>query len=177
MEIPNITLRELEKTDLPVLTAWRSDPERVGLLGAGFRYVGTSADEAWYAGYLANRSNNVRLAICAPEGTMVGVVYLLHIDWVSRDAEFAIWIGEPAERGKSYGKRAMQQTISHAFEDLNLERLHLAVLVHNKRAIGLYRKLGFRDEGVLRRAAYKRGAHHDLLLMGLLRTEYVRRAS
>ncbi|MBC7604849.1 MAG: GNAT family N-acetyltransferase [Ramlibacter sp.] len=167
-----VQLREIEAGDLPLINRWRNEPAMVAMLGAGFRYVSSAVDEAWYAAYIASRANNVRLAILDPGGRMIGVVYLLHIDWTTRDAEFAIWIAETQSQGQSFGERATRLAIEHAFRDLCLERVHLAVLEHNERAIALYRKVGFVDEGTLRRAAFKEGHHCDVRLMGLLRGEY-----
>jgi UDP-4-amino-4,6-dideoxy-N-acetyl-beta-L-altrosamine N-acetyltransferase len=174
MDTPGIKLRELERTDLPLLNRWRNDPEQIAPLGGAFRHVALGADERWYDAYAAARANNVRLAICEPAGAMVGVVYLLDIDWVHRDAEFAIWIGDPAWRGKHCGERATRMALAHAFDDLNLERVHLEVLSHNERAIRLYERIGFQREGLLRNAVFKRGQRHDLVLMALLRDEHAR---
>jgi len=174
MRTPEIKLRELERADLPLLNTWRNDPAQIAPLGGVFRHVSSAAEDRWYDGYLAARASNVRLAICAPEGAMLGVVYLLDIDWVHRGAEFAIWIADAAWRGRGCGEQATRLVIAHAFDDLNLERLHLEVLAHNEAAIRLYRRIGFREEGVRRRAAFKQGRRHDVVLMGLLREEYVR---
>jgi diamine N-acetyltransferase len=171
-----IHLRELERSDLNLLNTWRNDPAQVAPLGGVFRHVGAAAEERWYDAYLNARANNVRLAICAPEGAMVGVVYLLDIDWLHRDVEFAIWIGDPAWRGRGCGEQATRLAVAHAFDDLNLERVHLEVLSHNQAAIRLYERIGFQVEGVRRRAVFKQGRRHDLVLMALLRDEYVRPA-
>ena len=177
MGTPDIKLRELERTDLPLLNRWRNDPKQIAALGGAFRHVALGADERWYEAYVAARANNVRMAICEPAGAMVGVVYLLDIDWVHRDTEFAIWIGDPAWRGKGCGEQATRMAVAHAFDDLNLERVHLEVLSHNEPAIRLYERIGFRREGLLRAAAFKGGRRHDLVLMALLRDEHVRPGS
>lgn len=168
-----VSLREIERSDLATINRWRSDRSVLDCLGAAFRYVAIEVDERWYEQYLAGRNNNIRLAICLPEGRLVGAVYLLDIDWVSRSAEYAIWIGEPSAQGKKSGETATRLALDHAFGDLNLERIHLCVLTHNKRAIQLYRKIGFVEEGVQRRATFKNGRYHDLLMMAVLRDEYV----
>ncbi|TWO66650.1 GNAT family N-acetyltransferase [Caenimonas sedimenti] len=177
MQSPPITVRELERADLPLLNRWRNDPGQIANLGAGFRFVSLEAESRWFDGYQGARANNVRLAVCAPDGAMIGVVYLLDIHWVHREAEFAIWIAEPAWRGRSCGAQATRLAIAHAFDDLNLQRLRLAVLPHNEAALRLYRRVGFRQEGLSRKAAYKQGQWHDVVQMGLLRDEYVPEAA
>ena len=167
-----VRLRELARSDLDAINRWRNDPDVVALLGGSFRHVCMTVDERWYESYLANRATNVRLAIELGDGTMVGAVYLVGIDWLNRSAEFAIWIGDAASQGKRVGEAATRLMLAHAFDDLNLERVHLTVLRHNERAIRLYRKVGFVEEGVLRRAAFKGGQYRDLLAMAMLRDEH-----
>jgi len=167
-----VRLRELARADLDAINRWRNDPDVVALLGGSFRHVCMTVDERWYESYLANRATNVRLAIELGDGRMVGAVYLVGIDWLNRSAEFAIWIGDAASQGKRVGEAATRLMLAHAFDDLNLERVHLSVLRHNERAIRLYRKVGFVEEGVLRRAAFKGGQYRDLLAMAMLRDEH-----
>lgn len=165
---PATTLRELDASDIATLNGWRRDPELVALLGGPFRHVALPVDERWYESYLGSRSNNVRLAIVAGD-SVVGAVYLLNIDWIARSGEFSIWIGDRRSRGCGVGSHAARSMLQHAFGDLNLQRVYLAVLTGNSEAIRLYRRLGFVEEGIQRRAAFKRGKYEDLLLMAKLR--------
>lgn len=52
---------------------------------------------------------------------------------------------------------------------LMLVRVELDVYADNERAIHLYEKLGFEQEGVLRKAAIRNGKYADLLMMSRLR--------
>ncbi|MDR8397789.1 MULTISPECIES: GNAT family N-acetyltransferase [Paraburkholderia] len=164
-----IFLREIERGDLPTINAWRSDKALVSLLGGAFRYVGAEIDNRWFDSYLGSRAANVRLAVClASTQELVGVTYLLDIDWVHRCAEFSIQIGTQTARGRGIGEAATRQTLDHAFGDLNLNRISLTVLASNARAIALYEKVGFRAEGLLRQAAFKGGRYLDVVPMAIL---------
>jgi len=46
------------------------------------------------------------------------------------------------------------------------------VLSYNERALKVYRRLGFKEEGRLRQERFVDGAYHDLIIMGLLREEW-----
>ena len=50
---------------------------------------------------------------------------------------------------------------------LGVVKLELTVFPHNAPAIALYRKLGFREEGILRRRYFIDGRYIDAMLMGL----------
>lgn len=168
-------LRELSKKDLPYINKWRNSKEIVEALGSPFRYIGLEVDEAWFNSYLGSRSNNIRLVIDSDENQQpVGAVYLLGIDWIARSAEFSIWIGEVEAQGKGVGKFAAAQIINHAINDLGLNRIHLTVLADNARAISLYQKIGFQQEGILKDAAYKNGKFTNMVQMALLARNYVK---
>src|SRR5947209_6524518 len=111
-------LRELERGDVRVINAWRADREVVDSLSTNFAFVGLDVDEEWFTRYLAQRQNNVRLAIIDDDEAMVGCVYLLDIRWVHRSGEFAILIGRKDRWGRGIGTWATRELLRHAFDDL-----------------------------------------------------------
>lgn len=166
-------LRELSRVDLAEINRWRNEPCAVDRLGSPFRYVDGEVDSAWFNSYLSSRASNVRLAVCDDaSGQLLGLVYLLNIDLCSRNGELSIWIPDARHRGRGIGSFAMQGMLRHAFQDLNLHRVWLRVLAGNETAIALYRKFGFREEGVHREAVFKDGRYQDMLQMGILAPEY-----
>lgn len=169
-----IYLRELTRSDLAQTLAWRQDPALVASLGEPFRFINGETEATWFENYLAQRSQQVRLAICETDSQRhIGNVQLLHIHPVHRSAEFSILIGEPDCRGKGLGRLATRLCLQHAFGDLNLHRVWLHVRCDNLPALQLYRAVGFVEEGRLRQAAFKQGQYVDLLLMGLLAEEFL----
>ncbi|MFC5694229.1 GNAT family N-acetyltransferase [Pseudomonas sp. GCM10022186] len=168
-------LRELARDDIKDINRWRNDRGIIRSLGAPFRYISEEVDSAWMESYLSSRSSCVRLAICErASNRIVGAVYLLSIDWVVRDCEFAIWIGERDFQGRGVGAFATDKALEHAFLDLNLNRVYLAVVADNERAISLYKKSGFSVEGVQRQAVFKEGAYLDVVQMSMLASEFRR---
>lgn len=169
-----IVLREIARSDLETINSWRADKSLVDLLGSPFRYVGVEVDNRWFDAYLNARAHNVRLAICRKDiGQIIGVVYLLHIDWVNRSAEFSIQLGADTERGTGSGEQATRIAIQHAFSDLNLRRVQLTVLSTNERAITLYKKVGFHTEGCFRQALFKNGSYVDVTSMAMLNSDFL----
>jgi RimJ/RimL family protein N-acetyltransferase len=55
---------------------------------------------------------------------------------------------------------------------MNLNRVELFVYDFNARAQAAYRKCGFVEEGRRRQALYRAGAHHDFVVMSVLRAEW-----
>jgi diamine N-acetyltransferase len=169
----NIYLKELERTDLITLNKWRLNHKIIDCLGSPYRFISIEVDQKWYDNYLANRTNNIRLAILSQsDDKLLGAVYLIGIDWISRSCEFGLWIGETEMQGKGVGESATRLILNHAFNDLNLHRVHLTVLTNNIRAQNLYKKVGFVEEGCLRKAVFKNGDYLDLIPMAILANEF-----
>lgn len=168
-----INLREIKRNDVNEINRWRNDKKLVDFLGTNFRFINEEVDEKWYEYYLSSRSNNVRLSICDTDSNKIlGVIYLLQIDWVNRSCEYAIQLGETSSHGRGIGYLATTKILEHAFYDLNLNRVYLTVLENNERAIRLYKKIGFVEEGKHRKAVFKNGSYIDLTQMSILSDEY-----
>jgi RimJ/RimL family protein N-acetyltransferase len=60
----------------------------------------------------------------------------------------------------------------YGFNTLNLDRIELRVIDNNIRAKEIYKRLGFAEEGRLRRAAFVNGKPVDVMIMGLLREDF-----
>ncbi len=71
--------------------------------------------------------------------------------------------------GRAVGTRLLEALERWAL-DHGIHRLELTVMVHNERAIGLYRKMGFEVEGRHRHALFVDGEYVDELSMAKLLT-------
>ena len=169
-----IYLREITKSDLPIINKWRNDRNIVDMLGSPFRFINIETDENWFQEYQNHRDRSIRLAICDIDtNSIIGVVYLTDIDWINRTARYNIMIGETAYQNKGVGKSATDLMLEHAFNDMNLHKLWLRVLENNLKAISLYEKCGFIKEGVNRQHIFKNGMYVNLIAMGILKEEWV----
>ena len=74
----------------------------------------------------------------------------------------------PPFRGVGLG-RGLVEAALHAAWEHGLERIALEVFASNARAITLYERLGFRREGIRRRARKLDGRYDDEVLMALVR--------
>lgn len=113
-----------------------------------------------------------RRFIAESDSERVGLVELVEINHIHRRAEFQIIIA-PAHQGKGYAGQATRLAIDYAFSVLNLYKLSLIVDCENERAIHVYRKLGFQDEGRLRHEFFVDGEYRDVFRMAIFQPEYL----
>jgi len=167
-----ITLREISREDIPTINRWRRDPVVSAGVCAPHRFIAVDVDLQWYDDYLSRRGSEVRCAVClADTGQLVGMVSLTRIDYVHRNAEYNAMVGERASQNRGIGTEATRAMVRHGFFDLNLHRIYVSILRENVSSIRMCEKAGFREEGTIRQGAYKNGTYHDLVLMGVLKSD------
>jgi RimJ/RimL family protein N-acetyltransferase len=171
----SIYLRDLTQEDIKTINIWRNDKELIDYLVSTFRFVNIETDEQWFDQYMKNRSNQVRLAIIEEySNQFVGMIHLLDIDFINRTANVGFLIGGKKDRGKGYGTQAVLKILEHAFNNLNLNRVFSCWLEENKRSIQLAKKCGFIEEGILRHHVYKNGEYKNLLILSILKGEFIK---
>ncbi|MCC7005063.1 MAG: spermidine N1-acetyltransferase [Ottowia sp.] len=106
------------------------------------------------------------------ENTSVGLVELVEINHIHRRAEFQIIIS-PNYQGKGYATPATYLAMDYAFSVLNLYKLSLIVDCENAKAIQIYKKVGFKEEGRLRHEFFVNGEYRDVLRMAIFQPDYL----
>ncbi len=172
-----VRLRAVEREDVSKFHEWVNDPEVTRGL-ALYLPMSFADEESWFNS-LASRDPKVKpLAIEIRKGKtwkLIGDCGVFDLDSVNRSAELGILIGEKSEWNKGYGAEVMSLLVRHCFETLNLNRAFLRVYTENIRAVRSYEKAGFVLEGRLREAVYKFGKYDDVLVMSVLRSEWMSR--
>lgn len=161
-------LRAIEERDVERLRGWRNHPELMGLHFSDLPVADIEQQE-WYKAY--PKSNTKVFIVETKQQEAVGYVLLKDLDHKNRQVEIGIHL-DPAHHGKGYGKDAFQTLARYCFAELNMHRVYLQVFGFNERAAGLYRKLGFVEEGRLRECFFTQGAYQDIIVMSLLEGEF-----
>ncbi|MEV6236861.1 GNAT family protein [Lentzea sp. NPDC051838] len=127
------------------------------------------ADCEAYIERTLNDPNRYTRAI-TEDGKFLGEV-VLTINEFNRSAGLRIFLKDGF--GKGYGMIALKHALDHAFNVRNLHRVDLEVYEFNERAIHVYKKLGFREEGRLRDALLWEGEFYDAIVMSVLSTDNI----
>lgn len=169
-----VRLRPLRRDDAAHTLAWRNDTVlRESQLGYCFP-ITAEMEAAWFDERLNDRSGRALIFAIedCSDDAFVGYVTLTDMDWIARVAELGISIGERTRHGRGLGSGALTAMLDHGFNTLNLDRIWVRVAAFNQGALCLFESAGFVREGLLRRHVFVAGGHHDLVVMGLLRSQW-----
>ncbi|KAI1161200.1 acyl-CoA N-acyltransferase [Nemania serpens] len=114
--------------------------------------------------------------ICLPDGPSgeskpIGYVSIKENLPFQRRGLLGIQIS-PAYQNKGYGTEVINWAIDWAFTWGGLHSLALGASLYNERAVSVYRKAGFKQEGVSREAVYRNRKWHDVVQMAILENEW-----
>ena len=73
--------------------------------------------------------------------------------------------------GMGVATESYKKFIPYIFKTFNLNKISLEVLSDNKKAIHLYKKLGFTIEGIKRQEVLKKHGYVDSIIMSILKSE------
>ena len=139
----DVVLREFEETDIPKKIEWINNPENNQYLHYDLP-LEVEKTTRWFK----NKDNSKRIdCIIEYNGMPVGLIGLLQIDRENQKAEYYITIGENGFKHRGIATKATNAIIACAFEELRLHKVYLTVDANNEKAIRLYEKVGFKQEG------------------------------
>jgi RimJ/RimL family protein N-acetyltransferase len=168
----NYRARLIEEGDLDFITNLRTSQfvqENVG----NFIFTNSISQKNWLNNISKSSSESFLLFEAADvDGyKKIGIIRLSCIDRVHR----SMCVGGDIDlkySGQGHGKIMYEIIFKIGFNIWGMHRLWLLVLEKNCRAINLYKKMGFVDEGRQREARYKDGNYVDYLMMSILEDEY-----
>lgn len=130
------------------------------------------AAERWIEGLAVKwgEGREAGWAICTAADGLVGNIGLRIAEADGR-AELGYWIGVPYW-GHGYATEACRAVVGFAFTTLGLRRVHACHYARNPASGRILEKIGMRQEGVLRRHTIKWDVAEDLVLWGMLRSEW-----
>jgi ribosomal-protein-alanine N-acetyltransferase len=168
MDIDAVELRSVRESDLDLLC--RFDAE-VGLIGPnwyGFRDAGRQRRRFEIDGWLGDEDGKLMVSVADEVAGFVGWNPCGHGAGRYRSIGIALL---PAWRGKGVGTRAQALLCRYLFAHTAVHRLEAATQPDNEAEQRALRRIGFRQEGVLRGAEFRDGGWRDIVVFGLLRGE------
>jgi [ribosomal protein S5]-alanine N-acetyltransferase len=174
LESNQLYLRALEERDLKnEYSQWLNDQEVVQFNSHG-RFPTNERKLQDYLHFTQTTNNALILAIIAKDTEMhIGNISLQNINWIDRNAEFAILLGNKKYWGKNIGEEAGKLIVQHGFFVLNLHRIYCGTSSENIGMQKLALKLQMQQEGLRKEAMFKNGKYVDILEYGVLKSNYI----
>jgi len=161
-------LRLVDEQDLDFVRELRQDPEVVKYLGS-FILLNQEKQIQWFKSLINDKSK--MYLILEDDNEKFGYVRITKIDYIHR----SVCVGGDIHkdcRGKGLSSKMFELIFDLCFNKMNMNRVWLFVLETNERAIHIYKKNGFVEEGRQRKAIYKDGKYLDYIMMSILKDEY-----
>lgn len=168
----SITLRELDVSDAPSLLAMLTSEEVARFISPPPTTIdGFERFIVW-----AKQQRLVGQYVCfavVPAG-MSTAIGLFQVRSLAQDCSTAEWgfaLGA-SFWGTGIFVEAARLVVDFAFDTMDIHRLEARASVENGRGNGALKKLGARQEGLLRQSFLRRGRYHDQLLWSIIDSDW-----
>ena len=163
----NMALRAVEEDDHPWLVNLHNDEEVLKNLNDSPITIGSHL--AWWA--RVSKDPHEKRLIFTVDGERVGFTKFYSIDHRNSRCMLGADI-DPAFRGRGHAKYMWTLMLQVVFDELQLHRAGLRTAEYNAVGRRVYTKLGFKEEGRLRKAIHFQGVRYDDLCMSILKPEW-----
>lgn len=168
LENDAVTLRTIEKEDLPFLRDTINDPDVRRYL-PNRSPINLEQEREFFDTVICS-DDDINLMICADEYP-VGTIGLHPADSVSGSAEIGLFLA-PESWHNGYGTSAAELVTTWAFNERRLHRVCARVFAGNVGSRRIWEKLGYRHEGTHREADFVEGEFVDVHWYAMLSDEW-----
>ncbi|TFF88090.1 MAG: N-acetyltransferase [Promethearchaeota archaeon] len=172
IEGENVDLVPRNKKHIPLYNKWVNDPEVRKYLR---KEIPTTVAE------MEKRSERVEEGMKQyisfevwhkKDKKPIGVGGFSRINWINRNANIYLNIGEKEYWGKNLATEITKLMLRYAFEELNFHKVYSGVFTPNIASWSVAEKIGFKHEGTLKHEVYVDGKYYDAKKYGLLKREW-----
>lgn len=174
----NLYLRKIQPDDAPFLFESLEKPNVNKYLSLGPL---TSVEHAKklikkYQKYWKVKTQfNYVIELRGPRGVeKIGNVSLWNISWLHKRAEIGLWM-VPSHWNKGLAKKVLELLKIIAFVHLHLNRLEAHIATENERSYRLFKKVGFKQEGLLEQYLFMKGIFKNAYLLAYVKSHSVLR--
>jgi RimJ/RimL family protein N-acetyltransferase len=171
-------LRGLHRDDLEGnWYRWFNDPETTFFTSHGIFPNTIEKQTEFYERIVSSKEHLVLAIIDKATDKHIGVIGLHKINWINRNAEIAMMIGETEFQKKGYGMEAMALMVEHGFKRLNLHKIWGGQDIGHARFRKALERIGFKLEATLKEELYHDGKYHDKTIISVFAKDFFARKS
>lgn len=165
-----VILREQREEDAPFFAYWFNQP-RI-MFQCGFEKPTDEEEMKICINVDHKRKDSVWFTITDLDGHILGEAGLLRMFPAWHQTDLTIIIPDPKMQHKGYGTEAIRLMLDLAFHAYDMHRVSIGVVGLNTDALAFYKKIGFKQEGVLEEAYYYNHEYSDFIMMRILSHEW-----
>jgi ribosomal-protein-serine acetyltransferase len=102
---------------------------------------------------------------------IIGGIGMHHWEQTTKRAQLGYWISKEWE-GKGIMNTCLTRFVDFLFEKIGLNKIEIHFVPANKRSAKVAERLGAKIEGVIRQCSIRHGQLEDIVITGLLKTEW-----
>lgn len=163
-------LRKLCENDIEGMLEWMHDED----ITKNFRFDAKKMNRQKCIDFVKNSFNDQERHYCITDDSdsYLGTISLKNIDLENKTAEYAIVLRKKAI-GTGIARKATEELLGIAFNELNIEKVYLNVLEDNVRARRFYSKMGFQYEGLFKNHIIIRGKNKNLCWYACFKSKFI----
>lgn len=167
-----VSLRSWEKEDIPIYAEWLRNPEVTKLTHIADYPISLREIEKEFESYFQSRGAYHYGIIDNKNGELLGKFHWEECLKGPNVYDIGIIIGNPEYWNSGAGLEASYLGARILFYELNAHKINYLCAEYNRAIIDLGKRVGFKEEGVIRDRFYKGGNYINGVWLGLLREEF-----
>ncbi|MGB0980666.1 MAG: GNAT family N-acetyltransferase [Winogradskyella sp.] len=162
----HIYLRALEPKDLDFIYEIENDSQLWHLSDTQTPYSRFLIQQ-----YLDNAHQDIfeakqlRLVICNTKNNTIGLIDVFDFDPKNRRAGIGILVKETSNRGKGFGKEALELLVNYCFGTLHLHQVYANIPQNNLPSLKLFKGNGFKEIGLKKEWSFDGNQYNNEYLL------------
>ena len=168
----DITLKKINRRDIrPIFTTIDIERDYLGEWLPFVDYTRKVADTRLVVRNMIKNSDKNLTCSIYYKNMFAGLIGLKEFDFINHKTEIGYWLSEKYQHNGIITK-SCKTLIEYAFEKMDMYRVQLNAAVGNEKSQAVAKRLGFTQEGVVRSAELHSRGFLDIIVFGLLKTEW-----
>jgi len=167
----NVRIKPVSLNDINNIMSWINDPDVI----KNFQHFGkkfTKQEELKFLKkVLANNTDYIFSIFKKGTNEYIGQSAINQINWQNKLGRLSLLI-KKEHWGKGYAQEVIPLLLEYAFKKLKLNKVWLMAYQSNKKGMHIYKKMGFKKEGVLQEEYFWNGTYHTIIRMAMLASSY-----
>lgn len=102
------------------------------------------------------------------KGKISGIIGLHNMNWQHKNTSIGYWLGKEFE-GRGIMTKSCEKILDYLFNELDFKRVEIRCATKNFKSQAIPKRLGLKEEGVLRQAEFLYGDYVDHIVFSLIK--------